>query len=729
MLKNKKRFLLFLFLLIVLYAKPPQKIGLVLSGGGSKGFAHIPTLKAIDSLKIPIDYIAGSSFGAIVGAMYALGYSGKQIEQMAMDTDWYEVQKDEPERKYLPYFRKKDTGKYQLEFGLDGFKPVQPTGLIYGQKIILDLSKWTREYEQVFNFDSLPIPFRCNAFDIVSGKEIILKEGSLAHALRASLSLPTIFAPVEWGDALLVDGGVANNLPVDIVKDMGADIVLAIDVSATHKSKKNLDNIYEVVSRTMSVRGDEETIKSIKKADYYIKPKIPQVSFTDYRKNTMEHLFLCGQTAVDSNWGIFLELKTISEGRIPKHQNIIPLKKPNVNRVIVKGNKILSNRFIRSYIGLEKGMILDPALIDKGIADLYSLGYFKILYYEIHKITNQSVDVIINVKETPLRKFNLGLRWDNYYHLVGALNVQITSDLLPGLRIEDELQFAGITKNEFSISFPSRRLNLPLYPYIKVINSRIPYKLFSAENNFEGYYELRSDGIKTGLGILLKNFWNTELEYFSQTIGFQSEKYISNSSIIDDNNDIYSIDNRNISGFRIKANFDILDDVLLPNDGIIFNGELEESNNKLGSDWYYKFYKIEGTAYRTFHLNTYGITVYYHNLYNHAPYHKTIITNGSQTFVGMEEFQLHGKEIFFGRLDYRYRYKKDIFANFIINYLVNANDENSVASAKNIWSFGTGITFLSPLGPLKFIWGWSPGKIYTDTSSKNIFYFSAGYKF
>ena len=125
----------------------------------------------------------------------------------------------------------------------------------------------------------------------------------------------------------------------------------------------------------------------------------------------------------------------------------------------------------------------------------------------------------------------------------------------------------------------------------------------------------RSNGIKTGLGILLKNFWNTELEYFSQTIGFQSEKYISNSSIIDDNNDIYSIDNRNISGFRIKANFDILDDVLLPNDGIIFNGELEESNNKLGSDWYYKFYKIEGTAYRTFHLNTYGITVYYHNLY------------------------------------------------------------------------------------------------------------------
>ena len=218
----KKKFIFIFLLFAHLFSEDYPKIGLVLSGGGSKGFAHIATLKALDSLNIPIDYISGTSFGAIIGAMYALGYSGKQIEEMAISTDWYEVQKDEPERKYLPHFRKKDTGKYQLEFGLKGFKPVAPTGLIYGQKIILELSKWTREFEQVYDFDLLPIPFRCNAFDIISGKEVILKEGSLAHALRASLSIPTIFAPVEWGDALLVDGGVANNLPVDIVKDMGA---------------------------------------------------------------------------------------------------------------------------------------------------------------------------------------------------------------------------------------------------------------------------------------------------------------------------------------------------------------------------------------------------------------------------------------------------------------------------------------------------------------------------
>ena len=148
------------FLFTFIQAEDSPKIGLALSGGGSRGFAQIAVLKALDSLNIPIDYIAGTSFGAIVGAMYAIGYSGKQIEEMAMETDWYEVQKDKPERKYLPHFRKKDTGKYQLDFDLEGFKPVMPTGLIYGQKIILELSKWTREYEQVYNFDLLPIPFR-----------------------------------------------------------------------------------------------------------------------------------------------------------------------------------------------------------------------------------------------------------------------------------------------------------------------------------------------------------------------------------------------------------------------------------------------------------------------------------------------------------------------------------------------------------------------------------------
>jgi len=517
----KKKWICLFFLFTLIHTENSPKIGLVLSGGGSRGFAHIATLKALDSLNIPIDYIAGTSFGAIVGAMYALGYSGKEIEIMALETDWYEVQNDEPERKLMPYFRKKDTGKYQLNFDLKGVKPVAPTGLIYGQKIILELSKWTRKYGQVYDFDNFPIPFRCNAFDIISGKEVIIKEGSLANALRASLSIPTIFAPVEWGDALLVDGGIVNNLPVDIAKEMGADIILAIDVSSPAQTKVNINNIYDIIFQSITVHGNEKWFKSIEDADFFIKPEIENVNFTDYRKSTIKYLFQCGEEAVKSNWDIFLKLKEITLDREQKTTKINPHEKPLIGDIKIQGNKELSKKFIREFIGLENGTKLDLELLDSNISELYSLGYFKTLYYEIHPLLDGWVDIIIRVNESSLRKFQLGLRWDNLYHLVGVANVQLNSRWLPGFRIEDQIQFAGFRKNLFSIYFPSRRLNFPIYPFIRVINSRYPYNYYS-NGIYKDEYTHTTNGISSGLGILLKNYWNTEFEYFWKWESFHS---------------------------------------------------------------------------------------------------------------------------------------------------------------------------------------------------------------
>ena len=719
----RKKFGIILFLFAFIKAENYPKIGLVLSGGGSKGFAHIATLEALDSLNIPIDFIAGTSFGAIVGAMYALGYSGKQIKQMALDTDWYEVQNDEPERKYLPFFRKKDTGKYQLQFGLDGVKPVVPTGLIYGQKIILDLSKWTREYEQLYNFDKLPIPFRCNAFDIISGKEVILKEGSLSHALRASISIPTIFAPVEWGDGLLVDGGVINNLPVDIVKEMGADIVLAIDVSAASKNKSQLKNIYDIVDQTISVHGYERTKASIKQADYYIHPEIETVSFTDYQFNTIQYLFNRGKEAVLANWDIFVELKKLTSSRDQKTIILQSLTKPVIRQIIVNGNEFISKKFIRSFIGLKKGMKLNPKILDENIAELYSLGYFRIIYYEIHTIANDEVNLIINVQETQLRKFNVGLRWDNYYDLIATANIQLNTKWLPGIRIEDEIQFAGIQKNEFSLSYPSRRLNFPIYPYFSSTNLRYPVDLFSDEE-YEGFYTYSSDEIRIGLGLLQKNYWNTEVEYFKRKAGIQNDEILGNP--------LQDIDNVNVyAGMRILAQLDLLDDVLLPKYGILLKGKYENSRTDIGSSRNYDLYQISGEVYKTYNLNTYGIMGYYHQTFNELPRYLTTLPYGSEVFAGMKEFQLHGSTLAFSRLEYRYKHKKDIFIRLMANWLITAKSENSDHTVENIWGFGMGITLLSPvgMGPFEFIWSWGPSNIYINKDWQSLFHFSAGYKF
>ena len=152
-------------------------MGLVLSGGGAKGFAHIGILQMLDSLNIPVDYIAGTSIGGIGGALYSIGYNGDDLESLMTDLDWDEIFTDRPPREQLPYFQKKDVGRYQLEFGLDGVKPVTPSGLIFGQKISLLFSSLTFPYEQVDNFNELPIPFRCVAVDLITGNEVVLKDG------------------------------------------------------------------------------------------------------------------------------------------------------------------------------------------------------------------------------------------------------------------------------------------------------------------------------------------------------------------------------------------------------------------------------------------------------------------------------------------------------------------------------------------------------------------------
>ena len=716
----KRKFFVILFLFSLTPANDSPKIGLVLSGGGSKGFAHVPILKALDSLNIPIDFIAGTSFGAIAGAMYALGYSGNEIEKMALETDWYEVQNDEPERKFLPYFRKKDTGKYQLNFGLDGVKPVAPTGLIHGQKIILELSKWTREYEQVYDFDKFPIPFRCNAFDIISGKEVIIKEGSLANALRASLSIPTIFTPVEWGDALLVDGGVVNNLPVDIAKEMGADIVLAIDVSSPAQTKVNINNIYDIIFQSITVHGNEKWFKSIEDADFLIKPEIKNVTFTDYRKSTIKYLFQCGEEAVNSNWDIFLKLKEITFDREQKTTKINPHEKSLIGDIKIQGNKELSKKFIREFIGLENGTKLDLELLDSNISELYSLGYFKTLYYEIHPLLDGWVDIIIRVNESSLRKFQLGLRWDNLYHLVGVANVQLNSRWLPGFRIEDQIQFAGFRKNLFSIYFPSRRLNFPIYPFIRVINSRYPYNYYS-NGIYKDEYTHTTNGISAGLGILLKNYWNTEFEYFWKWESLQSKT--------NDDTNQHFMDNEKIAGVLLSAQLDLLDDVLLPWNGILLKGKYENSSTELGSSRNYHLYQGSGDIYFTRRRNTYRVMGYYHQGLNELPRYLTTISEGSQTFAGLKEFQMQGNTMFFSRMEYRYKHKKDIFAHFILNWLISAKSDDSSTSAENQLGPGMGITLLSPLGPLEFIWSWGPKNIYSDEGWQNLYHFSAGYKF
>lgn len=212
--------------------QPRKKVGLVLGGGGAKGAAEVGVLKVLEEADIPVDYIAGTSIGAIVGGLYAIGYDAADIDSLYRNQNWLFLLSDQVKRESETFLSKEEREKYIVHIPLSKERKVSlPTGYVKGQNIFNLFSKLTVGYHQVDDFSNLPIPYRCVAVDLVEGKEMVFSSGSLPLAMRASMSIPGVFAPVEWKGKMLVDGGALNNLPVDVAKEMGADVIICVDLS------------------------------------------------------------------------------------------------------------------------------------------------------------------------------------------------------------------------------------------------------------------------------------------------------------------------------------------------------------------------------------------------------------------------------------------------------------------------------------------------------------------
>ena len=232
------------------------RIGLVLSGGGARGAAHIGVIRALEQMHVPIDAVAGTSMGAVVGGLYAAGLSGDEIAGVFRSLDWQDLLRDRAPRKDLVYRRKQDDRSFLASGGLgiradDGV--VLPLGLVQGQKITQVLRNATMRVADVQDFDKLPTPFRALATDLENGDPVVLRSGDLATVLRASMSAPGVLAPVEIGGRLLVDGGLVDNLPVDLAREMGVDVVIAVDVSFPLARRDGLETPLDVTNQMVAI--------------------------------------------------------------------------------------------------------------------------------------------------------------------------------------------------------------------------------------------------------------------------------------------------------------------------------------------------------------------------------------------------------------------------------------------------------------------------------------------
>src|SRR6266849_893840 len=262
------------------------RIGVALEGGGALGLAHIGVLKWFEEHHIPVDYVAGTSMGGLVGGFYATGMNPEEMKTLIEGLDWRKILSDRTPYEDLSYRRKEDQRAYpnSLIFGLrHGLSA--PAGLIPGHQIGLLIDRVALPYYAVPSFDGLPVPFRCVATDLVSGKPYIFKDGSLAVALRATMSIPGAFSPVHDGQTVFVDGGLLNNLPTDVVRQMGADIVIAVHLERASMEAKDLQSIFSVLEQSVRVVLAENEVRGLARADAVISVPLAEYGSTDYQKN------------------------------------------------------------------------------------------------------------------------------------------------------------------------------------------------------------------------------------------------------------------------------------------------------------------------------------------------------------------------------------------------------------------------------------------------------------
>ena len=365
------------------------KICLVLSGGGARGAAHIGVIELLEEMHIPIDCITGTSMGSIVGGLYASGMSVEEIKVALATIDWKDAFNDNIPREDRSFRRKRDDDLYLIKskpgIGDDG-KIKLPTGFLQGQKIDLIFKELALPVSDIRDFDELSIPFRAVATDITTGQPVVLGTGDLAKSMRASMSVPSIFSPVEMDGRLLVDGGVSNNLPVDVARDMGADIVIAVDISTPLKKREELTSALSITSQLTGIltrRNTEEQIATLSGKDILIVPDLRGISSVDFSESGQA--IPRGRAAAEQQREQLAGLG-VSQADYANMVRSMPERKtipPVIDFVKLENESRVSDAVIMARLHVKTGEPLDVQALDRDIGIIYGLELFENVDYEV----------------------------------------------------------------------------------------------------------------------------------------------------------------------------------------------------------------------------------------------------------------------------------------------------------------------------------------------------------
>lgn len=573
-----KKILLLLFAISILqgYAQTDDpKIGLVLSGGGAKGLAHIGALKVLEEAGVRIDYIGGTSMGAIIGGLYAAGYSANQLDSIFHETNFNILIQDDIPRSAKTFYEKEDNEKYALTLPFDDFHISFPSGLSKGQNIYNLMSRLTMHVSDIDNFENLPIPFFCIAADIETGEEVILDEGSLAKAISASGAIPSLFSPVKLDERLLTDGGVANNYPVEELRKRGAEIIIGVDVQDSLIVREELKTVFDILTQINNFSTIEDMKEKKPLTDIYIKPDISAFSILSFDEGTA--IIDSGRVAALKK---LPELKELTKRQSASEKFTVPeIGKFNISGLVLEGNSNYPRSYMLGKLKLDFNEPYDLDDLGLGINNLSATGNFNRINYQL--IPNEEpldYTLAMQIEESENKTFlRLGLHYDELYQSGALINLTRKSLMFTN----DVVSLDVIVGDKF-------RYNFDYYldkGYYWSIGLKSRYNNFEKDVSFDLARESAGLDEIGGIREIDVNYKDFTNQFYVQTLfkqvllfGMGAEhKYLNiasstiNNPTPENSNNVFE-DNHYFSTFGYLT-YDSYDNKYFPTKGLYFNGD------------------------------------------------------------------------------------------------------------------------------------------------------------
>ena len=744
-------------------------VALVLSGGGAKGTAHVPAIQYIEELGIPVDLVVGTSMGGLIGGLYSLGYTVHEMDSIVRNMDWAWALSDKLSRDYITYTDMKYKEKYLLsipfyyerdyfrmkvadenrfdnvkqheilhigadnEEGADFLKHnllgSLPSGYLYGQNVNNMISSLTVGYQDSIDFQTLPIPYVCVAADMVTGKTKIWHSGRLNDAMRSTMSIPGVFAPVKTGGMVLVDGGIRDNFPTGLAKEMGADIIIGVDLAQGRKGYLDVNNIADIAAQTIEMLGRDTYEKNITIPDVTINPHLPEYGSLSFSTEAVDSIMARGWQAAQAQDSLLRVIaartkgKYISQNR-PKafdfQTDSLIIADVDITGVLPKEKELLKNR-----LNLKFGQKISRQDLEHIVAQIYGTQAYDYVTYELHG-ASEPYKLVLNCKKGPIHQLGIGVRADTEEIVSVLLNLGFNAHTLQGHKLDlvGKINANPYVQLHWSYDIPKvPTLNASTsfrWTDMNLLNFRDNTLNF---NFYDAKQELYLSNIKwkrLDINVGLRNdFFNVRNLKSSQIMGDYDVSLLRN----------------NFMSLFADGRTDTFDDGYFPTKGM---------SAGLSYSWTFAGFPNPVNRFHTFQADT-KVVIPAGNIFAFIPSFNVRFLLGEDVpvpffnaiggslagryvdqqipFIGVTNLSAMKNVLTVFRTDYRFRLMKNHYVTAIVNYARDCDDFRSYVEGLGYFGAGLEYAYDTIFGPFKFNVHWS-------NLSKTVgVYLSAGYNF